>query len=197
MATLGCIEVFERHTAPQIKNLILQVLNQFDLNLDNIIANTSDNAANCLLATHLMDDEQIKKEFQYMFNLAQVEASLQGDEDDHVMNLPLPSEGDDFFEQLMEKINEAFGITGIKKMIYQFQFNLKKIKFFKNMSFLFKLLDVVHTPSSWAYWTCYHSKKKKMQVKKKKGVKKKRKKMTKTKTMKNYQHLLLKIICLW
>lgn len=128
VATLGCIEVFERHTAPQIKNLLTQALEDFSLNMDNIIANTSDNAANCLKATHLMDDEQMKKEFQYMFNLALVEASLEGNDD--VTDSPAEIlERDDFFEALLEKIGEAFGIKGIKNSIsstkknyFQFQF---------------------------------------------------------------------------
>lgn len=57
VVTLGTIEIFERHTAENLKTVILELLKKYDVGIDQIYSFVSDNGANMLRTGRLLNQQ--------------------------------------------------------------------------------------------------------------------------------------------
>lgn len=56
LRTIGMIEIHVRHTAENIKDLVIQLLSSYDVSMEQVYAYTTDNAAAMLLSGKLLND---------------------------------------------------------------------------------------------------------------------------------------------
>lgn len=106
--TLGCIEIFERHTGENIKSFIIDLLKTFDLNLDNILASATDNGSNVVKGSAELNNEQIDTFINSILEkmkASEVEQCNENEQNDGDF-------GESEYMDILNKLKDFLGIIG-------------------------------------------------------------------------------------